>query len=689
MVSPSELELTRNIGIIAHIDAGKTTVTERILFSTGRIHRTGEVHDGAATMDWMEQERERGITITAAATTCLWRGHRINIIDTPGHVDFTAEVERSLRVLDGGVVVFDAVAGVQPQSETVWRQADRYNVPRFAFVNKMDRRGASLERTVQMIRDRLDAVPAILQLPIGDESELRGVVDLVDMAQRNFGGGEKDSDEIGAIEADVLGAAEAAREELIEIIADYDHSVAELYLEGEAISAEVLRAAIRRVTLANEVVPVLTGSALRDKGVEPIIDAIVDYLPSPLDVPPAEAEHTKTGETVMCLPDPGEPLAALAFKIVSDPFSGRLTYLRIYSGTLRPGDQVFNATQRTRERVGRLLRMHADKREQIKDGVSAGDIVAAIGLKSTSTGDTLSARSRPVLLEAISFPTPVVRVAVEPKSQNDQDKMGEALGRLGEEDPTFQVSSDSETGQTIIAGMGELHLEVIVDRMRREFGIQANVGAPQVAYRGTIRRSVESEGKFVRQTGGRGQYGHVVLELEPAPAGTGNSIERKVVGGAIPIEFISAVENGIRNALTDGPHGYPMTDIAVRIVDGSSHQVDSSELAFQIAATMAMKDGMTKAKSVVLEPIMELEVTAPENYMGEVVGNLASKKADIRDAVVDLDMVQVSAFAPLAGLFGYAGELRSLTQGRGTFTLEFSHYAEVAVAAMSSEFATT
>ena len=689
MVSPSELELTRNIGIIAHIDAGKTTVTERILFYTGRIHRTGEVHDGAATMDWMVQERERGITITAAATTCLWRGHRINIIDTPGHVDFTAEVERSLRVLDGGVVVFDAVAGVQPQSETVWRQADRYNVPRFAFVNKMDRRGASLERTVQMIRDRLDAVPAILQLPIGDESELRGVVDLVDMAQRNFGGGEKDSDEIGAIEADVLGAAEAAREELIEIIADYDHSVAELYLEGEAISAEVLRAAIRRVTLANEVVPVLTGSALRDKGVEPIIDAIVDYLPSPLDVPPAEAEHTKTGETVMCLPDPGEPLAALAFKIVSDPFSGRLTYLRIYSGTLRPGDQVFNATQRTRERVGRLLRMHADKREQIKDGVSAGDIVAAIGLKSTSTGDTLSARSRPVLLEAISFPTPVVRVAVEPKSQNDQDKMGEALGRLGEEDPTFQVSSDSETGQTIIAGMGELHLEVIVDRMRREFGIQANVGAPQVAYRGTIRRSVESEGKFVRQTGGRGQYGHVVLELEPATAGTGNSIERKVVGGAIPIEFISAVENGIRNALTDGPHGYPMTDIAVRIVDGSSHQVDSSELAFQIAATMAMKDGMTKAKSVVLEPIMELEVTAPENYMGEVVGNLASKKADIRDAVVDLDMVQVSAFAPLAGLFGYAGELRSLTQGRGTFTLEFSHYAEVAVAAMSSEFATT
>ena len=688
MVSPPELKSTRNIGIIAHIDAGKTTVTERILFYSGRIHRTGEVHDGAATMDWMVQERERGITITAAATTCTWRDHRINIIDTPGHVDFTAEVERSLRVLDGGVVVFDAVAGVQPQSETVWRQADRYGVPRFAFVNKMDRRGASLERTVEMIRDRLDAVPAIVQLPLGAENELRAVVDLVEMNQRNFIEC-KESVEIGEIEEAAEADAAAARVGLIELVADYDHDIAKMYLEGETISPVDLRAAIRRTTLANEIVPVLTGSALRNKGVEAIVDAIVDYLPSPLDVPPVEAEHAKSGEAVLCGPDPSEPLAALAFKIVSDPFSGRLTYLRIYSGTLRPGDQVYNSTQKGRERVGRLLRMHADKREQIKEGVGAGDIIAAIGLRNTSTGDTLSDRGRPVLLEAISFPDPVVRVAVEPKGQGDQDKMTEALGRLGEEDPTFQVSADSDTGQTIIAGMGELHLEVIVDRMRREFGIQANVGAPQVAYRGTIRREVEAEGKFVRQTGGRGQYGHVVLELEPATPGAGNSIDRKIVGGSIPIEFISAVETGICSALTDGPHGYPMTDITVRIVDGSSHQVDSSELAFQIAGTMAMKDGMAKARSVVLEPIMEMEVIAPEGYMGEVVGNLASKKADISDAVVDKEQVQVSAFVPLAGLFGYAGELRSLTQGRGTFTLEFAHYAEVAVASMSSEFATT
>ncbi len=688
MVSPPELKSTRNIGIIAHIDAGKTTVTERILFYSGRIHRTGEVHDGAATMDWMVQERERGITITAAATTCTWRDHRINIIDTPGHVDFTAEVERSLRVLDGGVVVFDAVAGVQPQSETVWRQADRYGVPRFAFVNKMDRRGASLERTVEMIRDRLDAVPAIVQLPLGAENELRAVVDLVEMNQRNFIEC-KESVEIGEIEEAAEADAAAARVGLIELVADYDHDIAKMYLEGETISPVDLRAAIRRTTLANEIVPVLTGSALRNKGVEAIVDAIVDYLPSPLDVPPVEAEHAKSGEAVLCGPDPSEPLAALAFKIVSDPFSGRLTYLRIYSGTLRPGDQVYNSTQKGRERVGRLLRMHADKREQIKEGVGAGDIIAAIGLRNTSTGDTLSDRGRPVLLEAISFPDPVVRVAVEPKGQGDQDKMTEALSRLGEEDPTFQVSADSDTGQTIIAGMGELHLEVIVDRMRREFGIQANVGAPQVAYRGTIRREVEAEGKFVRQTGGRGQYGHVVLELEPATPGAGNSIDRKIVGGSIPIEFISAVETGICSALTDGPHGYPMTDITVRIVDGSSHQVDSSELAFQIAGTMAMKDGMAKARSVVLEPIMEMEVIAPEGYMGEVVGNLASKKADISDAVVDKEQVQVSAFVPLAGLFGYAGELRSLTQGRGTFTLEFAHYAEVAVASMSSEFATT
>ena len=689
MVSPTGLEFTRNIGIIAHIDAGKTTVTERILFYTGRIHRTGEVHDGAATMDWMVQERERGITITAAATTCFWRDHRINIIDTPGHVDFTAEVERSLRVLDGGVVVLDAVAGVQPQSETVWRQADRYNVPRFCFVNKMDRRGASLERTVQMIRDRLDAVTAVLQLPVGSENEFRGVVDLVNMEQRNSAGDGLNPVEIGPIEDELLGAARAAREELVEVIADVDHEIAELYLEGKDISGDRLRAAIRRATLASEIVPVLAGTALRNKGIEAIIDAVIDYLPSPLEVPPVEAQDAKTGETVVCLPDPEAPLAALVFKIVSDPFSGRLTYLRIYSGTLKPGDQVYNATQASRERVGRLLRMHADKREQVEEGVSVGDIVAAIGLRNSSTGDTLLDRKRNLLLEPISFPTPVVRVAVEPRGQGDQDKMTEALKRLSEEDPTFQVSADSETGQTIIAGMGELHLEVLVDRVRREFGVHANVGPPQVAYRGTIRRTVEAEGRFIRQTGGRGQYGHVVLRLEPETPGAGNSIVRKVVGGSIPLEFISAVETGIRSALTDGPHGYPMTDVRVTILDGSSHQVDSSELAFQIAGTMAVKDGLSKARSVVLEPIMELEVIAPENYMGEVVGNLGSKKAEIRDATVDGGQVHVSAYAPLAGLFGYAGELRSLTQGRGTFTLEFAHYAEVAVAAMSSEFAAT
>ena len=689
MVSPSGLEFTRNIGVIAHIDAGKTTVTERILFYTGRIHRTGEVHDGAATMDWMVQERERGITITAAATTCFWRDHRINIIDTPGHVDFTAEVERSLRVLDGGVVVLDAVSGVQPQSETVWRQADRYEVPRFCFVNKMDRRGASLERTVQMIRDRLDGVPAVIQLPIGIENEFRGVVDLVAMNQRTFAGDGVDPVETGPIDEELAEAARAAREVLIEVVADVDHGIAELYLEGKDISAEQLQAAIRRGTLANEIVPVLCGTALRNKGVEAIIDAVIDYLPSPLEVPAVEAEDRKTGELVLCPPDPDAPLAALAFKIVSDPFSGRLTYLRIYSGTLTPGDQIYNATQDTRERAGRLLRMHADKREQVQEPVTAGDIVAAIGLRNSSTGDTILDSKRSMLLEPITFPTPVVRVAVEPKGQGDQDKMTEALKRLSEEDPTFQVSSDGETGQMIIAGMGELHLEVLVDRVRREFGVQANVGPPQVAYRGTIRRAVEAEGKFVRQTGGRGQYGHVVVGLEPETPGTGNSIERKVVGGSIPLEFISAVETGIRSALTDGPHGYPMTDIKVTILDGSSHQVDSSEIAFQIAGSMAVKEGLSKARSVVLEPIMELEVVAPENYMGEVVGNLASKKAEIRDAAVDGGQVQVSAFAPLAGLFGYAGVLRSLTQGRGTFTLEFAHYAEVAVAAMSSEFAST
>ncbi len=685
--SSSRLGNTRNIGIIAHIDAGKTTVTERILYYTGRIHRTGEVHDGSATMDWMDQERERGITITAAATTCFWGEHRINIIDTPGHVDFTAEVERSLRVLDGGVVIFDAVAGVQPQSETVWRQANRYLVPRICFVNKMDRRGADLDRTVEMIRERLGANPVLVQLPVGIESGFASVIDLVRMEMITFAPELDGSRTIGPVPTDERGRASAARARLIESLADVDDSIADAYLDDEEIDVGLLTAAIRRATLNNMAVPVFIGSALRNKGIEAVLDGVVEYLPSPTDVPPVEGFDPKTGETVTRPAYDDAPLAALAFKIVSDPFSGRLSYFRVYSGTMKPGGYVLNSTRGTRERIGRLLRMHADKREQVTDAVRAGEIAVAIGLKSTFTGDTLCSSDHPILLESIIFPTPVAERAIEPKGQSDQEKMGDALARLGDEDPTFQVSSDAETGQTVIAGMGELHLEVIIDRLKREFGVHANVGAPQVAYRGTVARVAEAEGKFIRQTGGRGQYGHVKLRIEPAERGAGNTFVKKIVGGAIPNEYLRAVETGVNNALASGPHGYPMADTSVTLLDGSYHQVDSSDIAFQMAGSIAAREGFLKASSIVLEPVMMLEVVAPEQYMGEIVANLASKNASINSAEADGAEVVVKVTVPLVNMFGYAGELRSLTQGRGTFTMEFSHYQKVAASTPESQLA--
>ena len=680
---------TRNIGIIAHIDAGKTTVTERILYYTGRIHRTGEVHDGSATMDWMVQERERGITITAAATTCFWDDHRINIIDTPGHVDFTAEVERSLRVLDGGLVVFDAVAGVQPQSETVWRQANRYDVPRICFINKMDRRGADLGRTVGMIRDRLGAHPLMVQLPVGIENEFTGVIDLVNMRQITFAANLAGARDIGPIQPDRLELAESSRQALIESVADVDEEIAEAFLEDIEIGPERLAASIRRATLANLGVPVFSGAALRNKGVEAVLDGVVDYLPSPIDVPPVEGYDPDTNDPATRPALDDAPLAALAFKIVSDPFSGRLCYFRVYSGTISPGDNVLNSTRGERERIGRLLRMHADKREQVTGAIHAGEIAVAIGLRNTFTGDTLCSREHPILLESITFPTPVAQRAIEPKGQRDQDKMVEALARLGDEDPTFQVSGDSETGQTLISGMGELHLEVIIDRLRREFGVHANVGSPQVAYRGTVTRTAEAEGKFIRQTGGRGQYGHVRLRIEPADRGSGNNVVQKIVGGSIPIEFIGAVKKGVINALGNGPHGYPMTDVTITLLDGSSHEVDSSDIAFEMAGSIATREAFLKASSVVLGPVMRVEVEAPERYMGEIVANLSSKNAEIQSAEADGNDVVVIVAAPLANMFGYAGELRSLTQGRGTFTMEFSHYQKISSVARESELAKT
>ena len=674
----ASLERTRNIGIIAHIDAGKTTVTERILFYTKKIYKIGEVHEGAATMDWMEQEQERGITITAAATTCFWNDHRINLIDTPGHVDFTAEVERSLRVLDGAVVVFDGVAGVEPQSETVWRQADKYHVPRFCFVNKLDRTGADFWRVVDMIKDRLGVNAVVLQVPIGAEGSFRGVVDLINMKAITYGNDLGDQIDVGDIPAEVQPLADEWREKLVEAMADLDDDIAHKFLEGEEITANELRAALRAGTLAYKIVPVLTGSALKNKGVQPMLDAVIDFLPSPLDVPPVSGTDPRTGEESTRETDPSAPFAALAFKIVADPFVGKLAFFRVYSGTLKTGSYVYNSTKGQKERIGRILQMHANHREEI-DQVSAGDIAAAVGLKNTTTGDTLTGEDKPVVLESITFPEPVIELAVEPKTKADQDKMAIALQRLAEEDPTFRVHTDQESSQTRIAGMGELHLEVLVDRMLREFKVQANVGRPQVSYREAIRRSVpKAEGRFVRQTGGKGQYGHAVLTLEPLERGAGFEWESKIVGGAVPREYWRAIEEGVKDALAGGVvAGYPVIDVKATLVDGSYHEVDSSEMAFKIAGSMAAKDGVAKADPAILEPVMKVEVTTPDEFMGDVIGNLNARRGQIDGIDERGSSRMIRAHVPLAEMFGYATELRSMTQGRATYSMEFGRYAEV------------
>ena len=666
---------TRNIGIIAHIDAGKTTTTERILFYTGRVHKVGESHEGAATMDWMAQERERGITITSAATTCFWREHRVNIIDTPGHIDFTVEVERSLRVLDGGVVVFDAVAGVEPQSETVWRQADKYSVPRICFVNKMDRTGANFERTVQMIKDRLKAVPAPVQYPMGAETDFKGEIDLINMKAITYGDDLGKDIRVGEIPAEYQEAAEAARQTLVETVADTDEELMMSYLEGEEIDAETLVAAIRAATLKSEIVPVLCGTALKNKGVQPMLDAIVTYLPSPLDVPPVHGTDPRTGEEVTRAVDENEPFAGLAFKIVSDPHVGKLAYIRVYSGKLDSGSYVLNSTKGTRERVGRLLQMHSNSREEIP-AVMAGDIAAVIGLKNTTTGDTLCDPANPVILEAITFPEPVISVSIEPKTRADQDKMGAALARLSEEDPTFRLKTDEETGQTVIEGMGELHLEVIVDRMMREFKVDANVGRPQVAYKETITVPVRAEGRHVRQSGGKGQYGHVIVEFEPQERGRGYEFVDRIVGGAIPREYIAPVDQGIQESmLTGGQAGFPVVDLKATLVDGSYHEVDSSEMAFKIAGSLAVKEAIRKGKPAILEPIMEVEVTTPDEFMGEVIGDLNARRGQIQGMEERAGAQVVRAYVPLASMFGYATDLRSATQGRAVYSMQFDHYA--------------
>jgi elongation factor G len=671
------LERTRNIGIIAHIDAGKTTTTERVLFYTGRLYKMGEVHEGAATMDWMAQERERGITITAAATTCFWQDHRINIIDTPGHVDFTVEVERSLRVLDGGVVVFDAVAGVEPQSETVWRQADRYGVPRIAFVNKMDRIGANFERTLDMIRDRLGANPVAIQMPIGSESSFKGLVDLIDNVAIIYTDDLGSTVEASTIPVELQAEVAAQREAMIEKIAETDEELTLKYLEGEEITPDELRAALRRATISRAAYPVLCGSSLKNKGVQPMLDAVIAYLPSPLDVPPVKGVLPDTEEEVLRTLDEDQPFSALVFKIVADPFIGKLAYFRVYSGTLSAGSYVTNTTKGHKERIGRLLQMHANHREDISE-VHAGDIAAAVGLKNTFTGDTLADDNAPVVLESITFPEPVISVAIEPKTKADQDKMSNALVRLAEEDPTFRVQTDSESGQTIIEGMGELHLEVIVDRMLREFKVNANIGRPQVSYRETITRSIKTEGRFVRQTGGRGQYGHVWLELEPMEGAVGFEFVNKIVGGVIPREYIPAVQNGVKEALEGGVvAGYPVVGVRATLYDGSFHPVDSSEMAFHIAGSMALKAGVQKASPVLLEPMMKVEVTTPEEFMGDVIGDLSSRRGHIEGMEPRGNSQAVRAQVPLAEMFGYATDLRSATQGRATYSMEFDHYEQV------------
>jgi elongation factor G len=673
------LEKTRNIGIMAHIDAGKTTTTERILYYTGRTYKIGEVHEGAAVMDHMIQEQERGITITSAATTAQWHDCQINIIDTPGHVDFTVEVERSLRVLDGAVAVFDAVAGVEPQTETVWRQANKYDVPRFCFVNKMDRVGADFERCVEMMRDRLDAVPAVVQLPVGVESQFRGVIDLVAMKAVLW---PLDDDTEGAefevvdIPAEYTDAAEAARHELLETIAHVDDHLMEKYLDGEELTADEIKAAIRTGTLAFEFVPVLCGSAFKNKGVQPMLDAVVDFLPAPIDIKPTEGIDMN-GEPIERKASENEPFAALAFKIVADPY-GKLTYFRIYSGKLEKGSEIYNSTKDRKERIGRILRMHANQREDIEVAY-AGDIVAGLGFKQTTTGDTLCERAHPIVLERMDFPEPVISVAIEPKTKVDQDKLGKALSSLSDEDPTFRVHTDDETGQTIIRGMGELHLEVLVDRMMREFNVEAHVGKPQVAYRETITQPVEKvEVRYVRQTGGRGQYAHVVLALEPTGAGGGYEFVDEIKGGVIPREYIPAVDAGIQEAMQGGVvAGYPLVDVRARLTYGSYHEVDSSEMAFKIAGSMALKEAARKARPQLLEPVMSVEVVTADEYMGDVIGDLNSRRGQVEGVAQRGTAQVITARVPLAQMFGYVGDLRSRTQGRATYTMQFDSYQAV------------
>jgi elongation factor G len=663
---------------MAHIDAGKTTTTERILYYTGMTHKMGEVHEGAATMDWMEQERERGITITAAATTCFWKDHRINIIDTPGHVDFTIEVERSLRVLDGAVAVFDSVQGVEPQSETVWRQADKYQVPRIAFMNKMDRVGADFYFSVQTIIDRLGANPVPIQIPIGRESEYRGSIDLITMKAYVY-----DDETLGAkyriddIPADLMDKAKEYREKMLEAVAEFDDQVMEKYLNGQSLTEEEIHRVVRAGTIKMKVIPVLCGSAFKNKGVQQLLDGVVDFLPSPLDIPPVKGIDPNTDKEVERKPSDSEPFSALAFKIMSDPFAGQLTYFRVYSGTLKTGTPVLNVTKGTKDRIGRLLKMHANKREEI-DAAHAGDIVAAVGLKGATTGDTLADEKQPVLLEVMKFPEPVIAMAIEPKTKQDQEKMGFALQKLAQEDPSFRVRTDEETAQTIIAGMGELHLEIIVDRLLREFKVEANVGKPEVAFKETIRRKAEAESKYIKQTGGRGQYGHVVLTVEPSESGKGLEFVNKVVGGAIPKEYIPAIEKGVKERMENGViAGYPLRDIKVTVIDGSYHEVDSNEMAFKIAASMGFSDACKKADAVLLEPIMKVEVLVPQEFMGDVIGNLNGRRGKVQGMKVRAGAQAIEASVPLMEMFGYATDLRSRTQGRATYSMEFDRYDQV------------
>jgi elongation factor G len=677
-IAESTLEKTRNIGIMAHIDAGKTTTTERILYYTGVTYKMGEVHEGTAVMDWMVQEQERGITITSAATTCFWKENRINIIDTPGHVDFTIEVERSLRVLDGAVALFDAAAGVEPQSETVWRQADKYNVPRIAFINKMDKMGADFFMSVSSMVERLGAAPLSIQIPIGSEEAFSGAVDLVKMKAYIF-----QDEALGAefIESDIpeelLPQALEYREKMLETLADFDDAIMDKYLAGEKVETDIIKRAIRQGTIDLKITPILCGTAFKNKGVQQLLDAIIDYMPCPNDIPPIKGTEPDTGKEALRKVSSSEPFSAIAFKIMTDPFVGQLTFLRVYSGSFTAGSYVYNSSKDMKERVGRLLQMHANKREEVKE-IKAGDIVAAVGLKKTLTGDTLCDEDNPVVLESMEFPEPVIAVAIEPKTKVDQEKLSSALGKLAQEDPSFKVSYDNETGQTIISGMGELHLDIIVDRLLREFKVGANVGKPQVAYRETIRKKASAEGKFVRQSGGRGQYGHVHIEIEPLEPGNNFEFVNKIVGGTIPREYIQHVERGAKEALENGIlAGYPVVDVKVTLLDGSYHEVDSSEMAFKIAGSMAIKNATKKSGPVLLEPVMNIEVVTPEEYMGDVIGDLNSRRGKIQTMTQRSNVRVVAAQVPLSSMFGYATDLRSKTQGRATYTMQFAHYDEI------------